>query len=116
VFQSLQEGVSSDVEDMKSLSQGGRFSFELSVHSNKTFSVNRIDESMGFPLGESVVFNLGSDAIGVHLRDNKENREMFSAAITLDDDGNCKLRVGDKSLEQWQVRRMALEPLFFGPR
>jgi hypothetical protein len=117
VFQSLQAGVQSDVNDMQPmLPTDGRIRLEFNIHNVNTFSVSRIDSSSGFVVGESVVFNLSAETIDVHLRDNKENRKLFSAAITLDDDGNCKLKVGENSLEQWQVRRTALERLFFGPR
>lgn len=36
--------------------------------------------------------------------------------LTIDDAGRCKLRINDEdeALEQWQVRRRLLEPLFFG--
>jgi ornithine cyclodeaminase/alanine dehydrogenase-like protein (mu-crystallin family) len=38
----------------------------------------------------------------------------LQASITLNSDGQCKLKVGNDELEQWQVRRMALETLSFG--
>jgi hypothetical protein len=40
---------------------------------------------------------------------------LFRASITLTNGGQCKLRVGEEELEQWQFRRMALEKLFFQP-
>jgi hypothetical protein len=39
---------------------------------------------------------------------------QFTGALTLNNNGECRLRVKDEELEQWQVRRMALEELFFG--
>jgi hypothetical protein len=37
----------------------------------------------------------------------------FTATLTLDDDGDCRLLVGGQMLDRWQVLRRALEPLFF---
>lgn len=41
------------------------------------------------------------------------SREEFDVTLTLDDDGACKCRVGDRTLDPWQVLRMALEPVLF---
>lgn len=115
IFKALESGVRADTEDVQALQpEGLQLHFEFQSQSNKQFSVTRIDDPR-VHVGESVVFSLGKDSIVVETRDNSSNNKMFSATITLDDDGNCKLRVQDKTLEQWQVRRMALERLFFGP-
>jgi hypothetical protein len=42
------------------------------------------------------------------------NEIILRATITLNNEGRCMLKVDDEELEQWQVRRMALEDLFFG--
>lgn len=39
--------------------------------------------------------------------------QIFSATLTLNEDGECRLRIKDKNYELWQVRHMALEKLFF---
>lgn len=39
--------------------------------------------------------------------------EIFTATLTLNEDGECRLRIKDKNYELWQVRHMALEKLFF---
>ncbi len=38
------------------------------------------------------------------------------ATLTLNDEGDCRLRVNDETLDRWQVLRRALEPLFFSAR
>lgn len=43
-----------------------------------------------------------------------DETNILSAAVTLNDEGECRLRIGDKSYALWQVRHMALEKLFFG--
>ena len=50
-----------------------------------------------------------------HLEITGISAEPVMVALTLNDEGRCKLKVEGKELEQWQVRRMALEKLFFGP-
>lgn len=39
--------------------------------------------------------------------------ERFSAKVTLDNWGRCRFLVGSEQLDEWQVLRRALEPLFF---
>jgi hypothetical protein len=59
---------------------------------------------------QSVIFSLAEHAISV--RDDKGN-PMFDVTLTFTDEGKCRLNVNDQQLELWQVRRMALEELFF---
>jgi hypothetical protein len=64
-----------------------------------------------------------ADAIDFELENNEivvrnEERTLFKVRITLNHAGQCRLKTEDDGpeLELWQVRRMALEKLFFGPR
>ncbi len=41
--------------------------------------------------------------------------EAFEATVTLTDEGDCKLLVGNEVRDLWQVLRRALEPLLFRP-
>ena len=45
----------------------------------------------------------------------EKGKKKFVAVPTLNPDGVCKLTVNNQELELWQVCRMALEDLFFGP-
>jgi hypothetical protein len=83
--------------------------------SSKQFAAVRIDDATR-GISESVDFRLGDGTITVHRVGTKGEELLFTADVTLDNEGQCKLRVGDDNLEQWQVRRMALERLFFRPR
>ena len=38
---------------------------------------------------------------------------MFEVTLTFADEGECRLNVNGEDREFWQVRRMALEELFF---
>jgi hypothetical protein len=40
--------------------------------------------------------------------------EGFQGTLTLNNEGECRLKVGAEELDLWQVLRRALEPLFFG--
>jgi hypothetical protein len=56
-----------------------------------------------------VRFSLATNGISL-----KRGQNTFMIALTLNDEGRCKLSVdGGPQQEQWQVRRMALEGLFF---
>ena len=61
---------------------------------------------------KSVIFTLTPHSILV--RDDKGN-QLFEVTLTFTDEGNCRLNVNDQPREPWQVRRMALEELFFAP-
>ena len=36
---------------------------------------------------------------------------MFDATLTLNDKGECRLKIGEKELDFWQFRKLALEDL-----
>ena len=66
--------------------------------------------------GRSVDFELGANGIVVRAVNEKDSRELFVIDVTLNNEGFCRLTVSGKEgdFEQWQVRKMALEKLFFG--
>jgi hypothetical protein len=44
-----------------------------------------------------------------------DHRELsFAGTLTLTNQARCKLNVNGEALDEWQVLRKALEPLFFG--
>ena len=58
----------------------------------------------------AVDFKLASD----HMVIAMPNGKQLTITLTLNNEGVCKLKVnGEGELERWQVRRMALESLFF---
>lgn len=58
-----------------------------------------------------VKFSLGDKAITVT---DTHGNTIFEATITLNDEGECRLKINGLERETWQVRRTALERLFFG--
>jgi hypothetical protein len=105
VFESLRGQVKKDVEARNLLPDHSRFNVHFS---GDTFTVMRGD---GGGL-KSVVFALPGKYIEIQ---NGDRQVLFTASLTLNDAGECKLKVDERELELWQVRRRALEELFFGP-
>jgi hypothetical protein len=116
-FNALAEGAEEDTKAVKSVVDGrSRIAFSVFRPSNKRFSVTRIDDPIT-NIRQSVDFELGSNEITVYGASNGSNEVMFRAGIALNNVGQCKLTIkGEEDrgeLEQWQVRRRALEKLFF---
>jgi hypothetical protein len=106
VFQTLRLQVEADVATRKALrTEGVPFTFGTAANGH-TFSVF-VD---GNQLYRTVKFGLTDKAICVY---GDDDRLLFEGRVTLSDDGECRLRVGEKELELWQFRRDALEELFF---
>ena len=67
------------------------------------------------------VFIEGNAATGVRIRlqgqqivvEGTNVNVNFSGNLMLTGDARCRLRVGNDELDEWQVLRRALEPLFF---
>jgi|ERR1039457_7238742 hypothetical protein len=112
VFKELEQSVREDVDAAQSLVPARseiKFSVVKAVASR--FSVVRVEDPMTSS-SRSVDFAYGNDRINVY--DDKDQL-MYSATLTLNNQGACRLLVNDEQLTQWQFRRMALEKLFFGP-
>src|SRR5208282_17987 len=103
----LELGVRNDVDlANEQLRSPDRHRFSISSDDGR-FSVTREGSrtppvSIDFSLdGEEIVVCRGAEI-------------KLTATITLNNQGECMLQVDGEELEQWQVRRMALEDLFFG--
>ena len=108
VFETLKSQVKSDIEEREaSLTevQKQRYRF-LFMPGRNEFTVlvegNNIHSAIKFGLTDTGIVVL-----------NEEGLQMFSADVTISDEGECKLKVDDEEKELWQVRKMALEKLFF---
>ena len=72
------------------------------------FSVHR-----RLPAGTvKVVFSLKSDRIEI---EDECGVQALSVIPFLADSGRCKFQVGGEEIEQWQLRRKALEAILFKP-
>jgi hypothetical protein len=113
VFKQLELGVEDDLNTLRSLYPDDPAKLSL-VRGRNRFSVTLVTDPIMSLITASVDFELSKDGITVQ---NAE-RILFKVVIGLNHAGQCKLKAEDDGpeLEQWQVRRMALEKLFFGPR
>lgn len=107
MFRELRNEVLEDIKKRNDArKEGERVRFDFGGDSGKGFSVFREGAS-----GTACIdFTISDEGINVA---NAE-QVMFTATITLNDQGRCLFMIGGKELEKWQVRRMALEGLFFG--
>jgi hypothetical protein len=84
------------------------YGFITTAHGNR-FSV--VLQSTGLE-SRSVVFE--QTEVGVVVKDGDDN-EVLEATLTLNNQGECRLKVGKEELEFWQFRRLVLEDFFFNP-
>jgi len=106
VYEKLRLEVENDVKTRNSLRPNQiEYEFQL-VTSNKSFAV--ILDAHRFH--HSVTFLLVDKYIDVQ----KEDTLMFRATVHLNNEGDCVLIIGTEEHTLWQVRKKALEQLFFG--
>jgi hypothetical protein len=111
VFKELEQGVREDVDAAQSLvPPRSELKFSFAKAATRSFSAVRVDDPMR-GISRSVDFLCAKDKIEAY--DNSQL--LYSASLTLNNEGKCRLLVEHKELTQWQFRRMALEKLFFGP-
>ncbi|HEV3277716.1 MAG TPA: hypothetical protein VG860_12935 [Terriglobia bacterium] len=112
VFVELRKGAKEDAETRnkgRTDAEVNRYSFDVTNGENdRVFTVWR--HSPDENLNSAVDFSWSNS--GILVRGFK-GQTLIEATLTLDDEGNCKLRVGLENLTSWQFRKRALEPLFF---
>ena len=110
VFVKLKAEIEADVntrnEQLK-IAQTPRI-LRLEATGDESFAVTLSGNGIG---NRAVTFRQIGETIVI--RDRGGN-VLIEAGLTLNDDGNCKLKVGESERESWQIRRTALEDLFFG--
>lgn len=114
VFERLRAQVKRDVEKREEISQrqqnprvGSQFAFKF-LEEGPTF----IAMVEGAQLHKTVRFECTANSITARGDDEKPS---LTAALTLSNDGQCRLVVNGQEYELWQFRKMALESLFFSP-
>jgi len=106
IFNQLATQVQADVETRKALSSGTPLRCDVENH-----VISVILE--GIPgMADSVHFCKTESGIEVW---DKNRKHMFVGTPTLNDEGECRLKVKGEEKELWQFRKMALEDLFFTP-
>jgi hypothetical protein len=61
--------------------------------------------------GPSVLFVLAGNLIKV--KDGETGHIVFDISISLNDEGECRFTIDGKERDSWQIRRTALEGVFF---
>jgi hypothetical protein len=112
VFEKLRLDVKADIETRQSLRAhhpGWGYEEDFSFASNGSkFSATAQIPKAG---RHSVIFFLSGNRI---LLTDENDEALFDATVTLNNDRECMLVVGEEQMEGWQFRKRALEPLFFG--
>jgi hypothetical protein len=110
MFTRLQSGVKHDVERRNGISDrddGWRFEFHEDADE---FEVSRVVE--GGQGKESAFVTFDRQGRRIHVHGDGVDVE-FTAIVSLDVTGKCRFIVGEAEYSQWEIRRMALEQLFF---
>jgi len=110
MLERLRQQVKTDTRRYNELNRTERFVFDQS-EDRDVYRFTVLDRQGRARRG--VQFDWDGEAIqiaasGIELRPMK-------VTFTVTDDGECKFRIGDDVLDQWQVSRRALESLFFDP-
>jgi hypothetical protein len=111
MFDRLRARVRDDVQRRNGLlgrNDGWRFEFESE---DDAFEVARVSGSLVDPKVSAVVtFELTGRRIQIHSEDIDVD---VTAVVMLDVAGACRFVVGEAFYSDWEIRRMALELLFF---
>jgi hypothetical protein len=111
MFQRLQEGARADVERRNAATFGQVEGWKFEFHEDEEgFEVVRVGGSRGSAVvtfyREGPRINVSGDGIDV----------MITAVVGINHAGECRYFVGEAEYIGWEVRKMALEQLFFeGP-
>jgi hypothetical protein len=97
-------------EDVKAANSVQRLSFEAEFKMIRNGAGNLFGVISGSSTKPAVRFLLTPNAINVS--DGAGGHE-FILGLTLNNEGRCNFLCDGKELEPWQVRRMALERIFF---
>jgi hypothetical protein len=104
IFEKLKTEIQTDCEIKNSLKDSP---YHFSTNDSGTvFNVYRD----GGRKRQFVFLKLINDKIAVH---DQQHIPQFEITVSLNDAGECKPKVNGQERELWQVRRMALEKLFF---
>jgi hypothetical protein len=107
-YQKLVDGVKGDVKTINNLRNGTGIRFTVDP-SGEQILVSREGEG----INDLVRFTWSGSVMCVT---NRADATILEGSLTLNDEGQCRLKVGEKELTFWQFRKRALEGLFFNFR
>jgi hypothetical protein len=108
LFEKLRNLIAADVETRNKLRRKDEPFFKFETINANRYTV--VAENQLLHTHDSVSFVLKGGEISAVGTE----KDVFTSTVTLCDDGECRLKIGSKSYDLWQIRRMALEGLFFG--
>lgn len=110
MFEELKLGIAQDVEEMNKqthpLGEPRNFKTAMDAKVAKVFEDDPFRDRC-----PSILFVLAENVIKV--KDGETNQLLFDISISLNDEGDCRFTVGGKERDSWQIRRTALEKLFY---
>ena len=112
MFERLRAGVKQDVERRNALlglDDGYRFEFS---EEGEAFEVARLEGSRVARPNVAALVRFERAGPRIHVRSEDVDVD-FTAVLTLDPAGQCRFVVGEALYTDWEIRRMALELLFF---
>jgi len=107
VFEKLRLEVQADIEIRNTL-RGDNSEYQFRLVPDRTRFTVTIDRNS--PDRRSITFQLTNKGIQVS---DSGGKVFIDATLTLSDDGNCRVKINGQERELWQMRRIALESLFF---
>jgi hypothetical protein len=102
MFTKIRMLIEGDIDEIRQINS--MFFHFVSAKENRFAVVGKMDI-----VQKSVIFVLENDQIVVSTPD----AHLFSATVTLSNDGECRLKVSGEEYDLWQFRKKALEDLFF---
>jgi hypothetical protein len=115
MFARLRAGVQKDVDRCNTLVDGQSHRFELNDDSDDDgdrFEVSKVTQS-GFSTAKTLAFvTFTREGRRIHVAGEGVDVD-FTAIVAVNADGLCHFFVGEIEYAEWQVRKLALEHLFF---
>jgi len=108
MFERLQTRIKEDIRRRNGLfTRKDGWKFEFNGEDADTFEVSRLD-------GSKIAAVVQFERVGQHINVHGEDVDVdFTALVTVDTSGQCRFIVGEAIYADWELRRMALELLFF---
>lgn len=106
VFETIKLGVESDLKLRNGQLTQGYIPFEMATEAN-AFSVFKKTARAHF------IRKFEQTETSIKVTDEIKKTAIIEATLTLDNEGECRLKANDKEYEFWQFRRAALESLLF---
>ncbi|MGB7592132.1 MAG: hypothetical protein WBO19_12925 [Terriglobia bacterium] len=102
-FERLRLQIKKDIDIKNSLLTAQRDAFAM-VDNGDSFSVIVPSNPL-----RKISFHVSGEKIIV----SRKGKSIFEASLTLNNEAECRLKINGQEYDFWQVRRMALEDLFF---